>query len=148
MICFIKNDGGRSDSGYVGRAGDCATRAIAIVTNRPYFKVYSELAWINMSMPKTRGRRTAGIHSAAHGIYTSSVLFRRYMIDLGFTWIPTMGIGTGCRVHLRSDELPKGRIIVKVSNHLAAVIDGVLHDIYDCSRNGTRCVYGYWRLEK
>jgi hypothetical protein len=26
------------------------------------------------------------------------------------------------------------------------VIDGVIHDTHDCSRNGTRCVYGYYRV--
>lgn len=58
-----------------------------------------------------------------------------------------MGIGTGCRVHLRADELPVGRIIVAVSKHYAAVVDGVLRDTFDCSREGTRCVYGYWKQE-
>jgi hypothetical protein len=24
-------------------------------------------------------------------------------------------------------------------------VDGALHDTYNGSRNGTRCVYGYWR---
>ena len=57
-----------------------------------------------------------------------------------------MGIGTGCKVHLRKDELPMGRIIVALSKHYAAVIDGVVHDTHDPSRSGTRCVYGYWRL--
>jgi hypothetical protein len=56
-----------------------------------------------------------------------------------------MAIGQGCRTHLRADELPSGRPIVSVSKHLVAVIDGVIHDIYDCSRDGTRCVYGYFR---
>jgi hypothetical protein len=55
-----------------------------------------------------------------------------------------MMIGTGCTVHLRSDELPGGRLIVALSRHWCAVIDGVIHDLYDCSRGGTRCVYGYW----
>ena len=58
-----------------------------------------------------------------------------------------MRIGSGCKVHLRADELPAGRLIVNLSRHSAAVIEGVLHDTYDSSRNGTRCVYGYWRLE-
>jgi len=31
---------------------------------------------------------------------------------------------------------------------MAAVIDGVLHDAYDCSREGTRCVYGYYKLKE
>jgi hypothetical protein len=66
------------------------------------------------------------------------------MAELGFTFYATMGIGTGCTTHLDADELPPGRIIVALSKHYAAVIDGVLHDTYDCTRDGTRCVYGYW----
>lgn len=38
-----------------------------------------------------------------------------------------------------------GRIIVRLSRHISAVIDGVIHDTYDPSRDGTRCVYGYWK---
>jgi hypothetical protein len=56
-----------------------------------------------------------------------------------------MQIGHGCRVHLRADELPTGRLIVVVSRHLTAVLDGVIHDTFDPSRQGTRCVYGYYR---
>lgn len=148
MIRFIRNDGGRAASGYLGKAGDCVVRAIAIATRIQYHTIYSDLAIINLTMPKTAGRETAGIHSASHGIYTESVLFKRYMIDRNFTWVPTMGIGTGCLMHLHQEEVPKGRIIVRVSKHVAAVIDGVLYDTHDCSRGGTRCVYGYWRYDK
>jgi hypothetical protein len=56
-----------------------------------------------------------------------------------------MRIGSGCTVHLRADELPPGRLIVNVSRHTVAVIDGVIHDTYDPSRDGTRCVYGYFQ---
>jgi len=55
-----------------------------------------------------------------------------------------MKVGQGCRVHLRQDELPKGNIIVRVSKHITTVIDGVIHDTFDPSRDGTRCVYGYY----
>ena len=58
-----------------------------------------------------------------------------------------MFIGSGCKVHLRNDELPAGRLIVCLSRHYTAVIDGVIHDTHDPSRGGTRCVYGYWRKE-
>jgi hypothetical protein len=40
--------------------------------------------------------------------------------------------------------LPNGRLIARCSRHLVAVIDGVIHDTHDSSRDGTRCVYGYW----
>jgi hypothetical protein len=55
-----------------------------------------------------------------------------------------MQIGSGCKVHLRKDELPSGRLIVKLSKHLTTVIDGVIHDTFDPSRGGNRCVYGYF----
>ena len=69
---------------------------------------------------------------------------RPYLQSLGWKWTPTMQIGSGCKVHLCADELPPGRLIVSVSRHLVAVIDGVVHDIYEDARGGTRCVYGYW----
>jgi len=48
------------------------------------------------------------------------------------------------RFILKKDELPSGTLIVSCSKHITVVKDGVLHDTYDCSRRGTRCVYGYW----
>jgi len=36
------------------------------------------------------------------------------------------------------------RLILSLSKHLAAMVDGVVHDTHDPSRGGTRCVYGYW----
>jgi hypothetical protein len=39
-----------------------------------------------------------------------------------------MEIGHGAKVHLRERELPSGRLIVKCSRHLTAVIEGVIHD--------------------
>jgi hypothetical protein len=59
-----------------------------------------------------------------------------------------MQIGSGCTVHLKSNELPTGRLVVRCSKHVVAVIDGALHDNHDSSRNGTRCVYGYWEAPK
>ena len=55
-----------------------------------------------------------------------------------------MLVGQGCKVHLRSEELPSGILIVAVSRHLTVVKNGVIYDTHDCSRDGTRCVYGYW----
>ena len=55
-----------------------------------------------------------------------------------------MFIGQGCKVHLKKSELPAGTLLVSCSKHITVVIEGVLNDTYDCSRKGTRCVYGYW----
>ena len=144
---FIQNDGGRAAYGFKGQAGDCVARAIQIATCLPYPVVYERLARGNAEQRITKhsGRKSsAGAHTAAHGIWTGRKWFKDYMAELGFVWHPTMIVGSGCKVHLREDELPKGRLVVKLSRHAAAVIDGVLHDTHDCSRDGTRCVYGYW----
>jgi hypothetical protein len=72
-------------------------------------------------------------------------VWRPYLASLGWRWVPTMRVGQGCRVHRRAGELPPGRLVVKVSKHLVAVLDGVIHDTYDPGRGGTRYVYGYFQ---
>lgn len=126
------NDGGRSKYFKALKVRDCVTRAIAITSGRDYKEVY-EL------VHKATGK------TARNGVFTKSVKFKRLMAELGYTWTSCMGIGTGCTTHLKEGEIPMtGRIICLVSGHWAAVVDGVLNDNHDCSKGGTRCVYGYW----
>jgi hypothetical protein len=146
MIAFKHDDGGRHAAGFFGGAGDCVCRAVAIASQQDYATVYAALADGMANMRKDRRRPLAGKRSARNGVYTEARWFKAYMQRLGFVWVPCMQIGQGCTVHLCADELPAGRLVVMLSRHCAAVIDGVLHDTYDCSRDGTRCVYGYWGL--
>lgn len=144
---FNYNDGGREAAGYKGKAGDCVCRAIAIITGKPYQEVYDALADgnANQRQAKHNGRKSSiGSRTARNGIMTNRKWFDNYMVQNGFVWTPTMLIGQGCKVHLRADELPKGRLVVSVSRHMVAVIDGVVNDTYDCTRDGGRCVYGYY----
>lgn len=142
-IPFQPNDGGRSAAGYQGHTGDCVCRAIAIAARVPYADVYQTIN--ELAKCERRGSRKRGISCARKGVYKTT--YKKIMERLGAKWTPLMGVGTGCRVHLRADELPsQGRYILSLSKHWAAWIDGVLHDTFDCSRNGTRCVYGYWKL--
>ena len=139
---FIYSDGGRSAAGFKGSAGDCVCRAISIATGKPYSEVYGELN--EEARRERRGRRKGrGARSSARTVAHKATT-ARYLAALGWKWVPTMGIGTGCRVHLRADELPGGRLIVSLSRHLAAVIDGAVYDTEDPTRGGGRCVYGYW----
>jgi hypothetical protein len=144
---FQFDDGGRAAAGFKGKAGDCVVRAVAVASGRPYKDVYRELAMGcgEQRATKRTGKRSA---SARNGINTKRKWFKNYMGELGFSWTPTMTIGSGCKVHLRSEELPHGRIVVALSRHYAAVIDGVLHDTYCDDRAGTRCVYGYWSKDE
>ncbi len=161
---FVFDDGGRAAAGYKGITGDCVTRAIAIAAELPYAEVYQALAkgtGAQRASTRTRGRAA----SARNGINVRRKWFKEYMASIGFAWTPTMHIGSGCKVHLHDGELPAGRLVVSVSKHYTAVVDGVVRDIYDPQRethcvqpgsNGSsddpdarswierRCVYGYW----
>lgn len=171
---FQYNDGGRADAGYKGHAGDCVVRAVAIVTGKPYQEIYDALSEGSRTQRLTKRSRQKS--SARNGVNTRRKWFKDYMRSLGFRWVPTMGIGTGCKVHLVEGELPAGKIIAAVSKHYTAVIDGVINDTHNPSERGTtiyppnyegkipdgakwlengngwayspdRCVYGYWILE-
>lgn len=136
---WIYDDGGRAAAGYRGEAGDCAVRAAAIATGQPYKVMYDA---INVAAAKERPRAGRKRSSARDGVWPRTL--GAVLADHGFTWVPTMGIGTGCRVHLAASELPAGRLVVRVSKHYCAVVDGVVRDNHDPGRDGSRCVYGYW----
>lgn len=137
---FTYNDGGRADAGFKGKTGDCGCRAAAIAAQRPYKEVYDLIN--ELAKSERTGKRKRKVSNARTGVYPNT--FKKVMAHYGFEWVPTMHIGQGCTVHLREDELPKGRIVCNVSGHYTAVIDGVLNDTYDCTRDGSRCVYGYF----
>ena len=143
---FKFNDGGRAAAGYKGHANDCVCRAICIAAELPYQQVYDRLAEGNATQRKSKHYKKKS-RSLKVGVFTGRKWFKDYMAELGFTWTPTMGVATGCKVHLRDGEVPMGRIICSVSKHMVAVINGVVNDTHDGSREGTRCVYGYWRKE-
>lgn len=166
-MTFAYDDGGRAAAGYKGNAGDCAARSIAIATELPYQYVYDGINAV--ASRERRGKRKRGVSNARTGVYGPTI--RKYMKSLGWRWVPTMAIGTGCRVHLTDGELPMGRLVVCVSRHYTAVVDGVIHDTHDPQREsetvyerktvrnpdgpgwihidiprqtGGRCVYGYF----
>jgi hypothetical protein len=141
------NDGGREKAGFKGGAGDCVVRSIAIAAKLPYMQVYEDLRSANELYAELRNDRLARRlsnkgSSPRNGNHRN--IFHDYIVGLGFEWVPTMKVGAGCQVHLRPNELPDGILIVKVSKHLTAIVDGVIQDTHDPSRRGNRCVYGYY----
>jgi hypothetical protein len=147
QLSFSLNDGGREAAGFKGGAGDCVVRAIAIAAQLPYKQVYEDLRAVNAAYADQRNDKLArrlnakGV-SPRNGNHRN--VFHDYILGHGFEWIPTMKVGAGCQVHLRADELPTGTLIVRVSKHLSAVIEGVIQDTHNPSRGGSRCVYGYY----
>lgn len=128
---WVYNDGGRSNYFKANGVGDCVVRAIAIASGHDYKEVYDYIFKIAKRSPRNGVDKKYSRIAAEH---------------FGGVWTPIMSIGTGCKVHLCSEELPKGRLVCSCSAHYTAVVDGVINDIYDPSRNGTRCVYGYYKF--
>ena len=171
MIDWKYDDGGRADSGRRGPAGDCVTRAIAIATPA---RCLSTSDGFPCAAFETPGRRYDWIYRALfHRIKiepTTGLILRRkspkwgvprrvyhpYLVErLGFTWTGIRKVG-GSRetipscitMRVRPEDLPDhSPMILRLNKHLCAVIDGVVHDLSDPSRNGTRCVYGYYYLK-
>ena len=130
MMQFVFDDGGRSKYFKADKVGDCVVRAISIASGYDYKVVYDYARSIGAD--------------ARNGIFKKDI--HKIATHFGGHWTATMTIGSGCQVHLRADELPTGRLVCSLSKHLTAVIDGVIHDTYDPSRNGSRCVYGIFKF--
>lgn len=140
---FVYCDGGRSKYFKASYVGDCVTRAIANSTGKDYLEVYNALN--ELAKKERTGKRKRKVSNSRNGVFTNTA--KKYIEGvLGWIWVPCMTIGSGCQVHVSKEDLPsKGTFILNLSRHFSCWKDGKLVDTYDCSRNGSRCVYGYWR---
>jgi len=142
MANYVHTDGGRAKAGFPkGKNRDCFVRAVAVATQREYADMYA--------LVKECGADLAPTADALRGYHPDDGIMREVadvvMRLLGWQWVPTMHVGKGCTVHAKASELPAGRIVLRLSRHYAAAVDGVVHDNHDSTRGGTRCVYGYWK---
>lgn len=123
-------------------------RAVAIATGRDYQEVYDRVN--ELAKRERTGKRKRGRSSARNGVYKDTS--RKLCEAFGLVWVSTMAIGSGCKVHVRPDELPVGTLVLNLSRHFTAVRVfgsdqgnyGTIHDTHNPDRDGTRCVYGYW----
>lgn len=133
----VLTDGGRFKAGFKGLANDCVCRAIAIVKEEPYEKVYAEINLICCELGYKGLTARKGLQK--------NVMFE-VMSRFGLKWNAVCLPGSKQRIHLSESELPMGRIICRVTRHVVAVIDGVIYDNHDPQRDERRMVYGYWCL--
>ena len=130
---WVKDTGGREKYYRKLTVGDCVVRAIAIANNMDYKVTYNIIKNYNNGFSPRDG--------------VNRKYYEAALKDMGWEYIPCCGRGhVGEYVRFNEKELPTDEIIIcKIDGHIAAVINGVLHDTYDCSRQGTRHVYGYWK---
>jgi len=128
MTNFFYNDGGRSDAGYKGSCGDCVVRAISIALNLDYKETYLELA--------RRQKELTGKRSARNGVHKE--VYDKFLKERGWVWHSAPKFDGRKAYH---HDMPQGVVIVRMARHLAAVIDGTVHDSWNSTH---KMVYGYW----
>jgi hypothetical protein len=134
---FVYNDGGRAAAGFEGWTGDCTCRAIAIATGKPYQEVHDGLSALsalfnNHALRFRSGRQHQRRAYAEH----------LYLRQLGWQWTATN------MARLHRCDLPPGRLIVAVNQHLVALIDNVVHDHGEHYWRDRRVVHGYFTLNE
>lgn len=125
---YIYNDGGRVEAGFKA-VTDCAIRAVAIACELSY-----------------KDSRKLLQEFSAKGVLGSRAISNQVYIDdltsalesIGWVWCKAP-IFKGRKA--KYSDLPMGRHIVRMKLHVAAVVNGEIHDDWDSSKY---MVYGYW----
>ena len=127
---FVWHDGGRAASGYIGSAGDCVARAIAIATGAVYRDVYAELG------------RIAG-ESPRGGVTT----------DVWSDYLTQRGWQKSTRAAVDSSRLPSGVVLLKFesrcrrsSGHLSCLIDHTVYDTWNPFEDDDCFIVAHWTL--
>jgi hypothetical protein len=107
---FVLDDGGRAAAGFKPGYDDCAPRAVAIATGRPYSEVYA-------AMREELVKR--GKPSPVPSFGVADTIIHAVLRNWRFVLAHDMLLS----------GVPPGRLIAHCRTHCVAVIDHVLHDI-------------------
>jgi hypothetical protein len=145
-ISWVYDDGGRKAAGFKNDwdIGDCACRAIAIVTRRSYMSVYNHLTKL-MALDKSYFYTKKKDLDPSYGCLVH--VWEEVLKNLKWKYKATKCL-------LRN--VPNGRLVVWYDTepadsrgitwgHSVASIDRVLHDTWDSSDDGDLHINGYWR---
>ncbi|MDE2932745.1 MAG: hypothetical protein OXS47_02605 [Chloroflexota bacterium] len=130
IIGYVFDDGGRSESGFSGDTGDCAVRAIAIVTATPYGDVYRrmaacmKLAGYGASGNAYRQRPRRGVRPAISARRIQDLVKASYGLQ-------PVKLARGPRPSYSEAWALHGDCVVSTSRHVAAIVAGDLRDTFD-----------------
>ena len=103
---------------------DCVIRAISVLTNKSWYKIFDELSYLasNEGMMFDRVE------------FVEDYLDDRYNRECHYS----KKLGEFAK------EYPIGRYAITMNGHITALIDGVIYDTFDCRDRIMRCA---WRIE-
>lgn len=130
MIKYIYDDGGRKEAGFRGGASDCLTRAIAILTKRPYGEVYKEVGdYFDEAGWSRSGAR--GVFTRRSGRTRNAYTVQKRLIhEFGFIKVPCK-LPDGRWPTLTQAWNEFGDHMFTTTKHIAAIADGALRDCTD-----------------
>ena len=112
--------------------GDCVKRAIAKAAERDYKEVSLEL-----------NRYKKITHSQKFNDNKNVVAYLINILKATKMSFPAQAGRKRMNGERFCQSYPKGHYILSMAGHLAACVDGVIYDTWDCS---DKCVYVAWRL--
>ena len=131
---YVYDDGGRKDAGFKGDTGDCAVRAIAIVSGRPYIEVYRTMA----AEMKAAGYSASGNAYATRenkrkaprkrGQLTAVKVQEKVMRMFG---LEKVKLPAGAKPTFAEAHATHGNCVARTAKHVAALKDGALRDLWD-----------------
>ena len=123
MLDYVMDDGGREAAGRKGRTGDCVTRALSILTERPYLECYKALAVANSQEKRGKGY---GKVSASHGV--AKPAYEKVYREFG---LEKVKLPAGAKPTFTEALATYGDCVVTTARHVCCLKDGALHDTWD-----------------
>ena len=129
------DDGGRRAAGYKGSTRDCVTRSIAIASGLSYAEVYYSVNQLAKDGKKERyGNARTGVSQIAYVPLIKSLGFIEQTVESGSA--------------IKIGDIPsEGTFIVHIQRHLTVVCNGVIHDTFNPSKDGTAKIIHLWKKE-
>lgn len=119
---YVYNDGGRRAAGFEGGVADCVTRAYCVAARAAYAKTRDAV----LALAPNADREGVNIFGHDFGVW---------MAANHWQFVPL-------HKPLRVREFPTlGRFIALTRNHVTAICDGRVEDVFDCR---DELVRGYW----
>lgn len=113
-------------------ANDCLKRALCLLEQQEYEEISKKLN----SLKKETGCKK----------YNDKKNFKEYMKRTGWRHIlfPSEKGKSRMNGERFCNQFPKGKFLLHMAHHVAAVVDGTIYDIFDCSQ---KCVYEVWEVK-
>lgn len=125
VVDFVHDDGGREAAGFRGKAaGDCATRACAIILGLPYRHVYKKMAEINAAVCSPGAKRRSPSKGVAVG--AAKCVFA----SLGLIEVEPPD-GRMMTLTEAYNEFGDLLAITNGGEHITAVLEGAARDVWD-----------------